>query len=169
MPPIHTEAPAWAGYAAGVALASCCRGRKRHFSTLFRKAGLAAKVGEFVAQDRGAFELKRLRGLEHLGLDLPHGGMDVVGEPDSATIAPSTSPPKSWRRSTGRSDPYLCVYPPQKMNSTFRVSLNILTFAAKEARSTKSDGPSWGGSGKVTVKNKGPSSSTVRGAFRSYP
>ncbi len=25
MPPIHTEAPAWAGYAAGVALASCCR------------------------------------------------------------------------------------------------------------------------------------------------
>ena len=25
IPPIHTEAPAWAGYAAGVALASCCR------------------------------------------------------------------------------------------------------------------------------------------------
>ena len=25
MPPIHTEAPAWAGYVAGVALASCCR------------------------------------------------------------------------------------------------------------------------------------------------
>lgn len=34
MPPIHTEAPAWAGYAAGVALASCCRER----GTMFRVA-----------------------------------------------------------------------------------------------------------------------------------
>ena len=69
------------GYSSGSEILSSSGGQRfaTPVSTLFRKTCLAAQVGKFVAQDRGAFELERLRGLEHLSLDLPHGGMDVVG------------------------------------------------------------------------------------------